>query len=71
MAGKKRPAWVTAAIDQRRAEIRDECDRLGLDIRDPNTQDMIQIVMTCIQSAYNDGIVPMLIEVDAWIEETS
>lgn len=71
MAGKKRPAWVTAAVDQRRAEIRDECDRLHIDLHDDAVRDMVQILVQCIQGAYNDGLVPMLIELDAWSEETT
>jgi hypothetical protein len=70
MAGKKRPAWVTAQVDQRMAEIRDECDLVKIDLLDDGVGAVVNVLLACIESAHNAGLVELYVEMDAWKEIT-
>lgn len=70
MAGKKRPAWVTAQVDQRIAQIRDECDLVKIDLLDDGVGAVVNVLLGCIESAHNAGLVELYVEMDAWREIT-
>ena len=68
MGAKKRPAWITAAIDQRRAEIRDDLLDEGITLADDEVATAVECVISCVEAAFHEGIVELLIELDAWRE---
>ena len=68
MAGRKRPAWITSAVDQRRAEIRDDLLDDGITLADDEVATAVLAVVTCVEAAFHEGIIELMIELDAWRE---
>ncbi len=68
MGGRKRPAWITSAVDQRRAEIRDDLLDDGITLADDDVATAVQVVITCVEAAFHEGIMELMIELDAWRE---
>ena len=68
MAGRKRPAWITSAVDQRRAEIRDDLLDDGITLADDEVATAVLAVVTCVGAAFHEGIIELMIELDAWRE---
>lgn len=68
MAGKKRPAWITAAVDQRRAEIRDELLDEGITLADDEVATAVNAVVACIEVALEEGMIELMVELQAWRE---
>lgn len=67
MGTRKNPVWVAAQVDQRMAEIRDECDVLGIDLLDTGVGLVVKMLLASIENAQG---VELSVESAAWKELT-